>query len=168
MVLYNAAEWRDRRRPSPPEAEVPNTKQRKIPSKRPLQPSTTETPLFLWSSHKAENSLVKVMLFSVEQAFVGRDEKRTPLKTSAWEATHSLDKIERLRLRRSCSSGFCARSETQSIPKEVRSQVTWYQNEILYQNEGFIRIEFRNDLYKNEMSFRYHVLTQTEEYMEMK
>ena len=57
MVLYNAAEWRDRRRPSPPEAEVPNTKQRKIPSKRPLQPSTTETPLFLWSSYKAENGL---------------------------------------------------------------------------------------------------------------
>ena len=27
------------------------------------------------------------MLFSVEQAFVGRDEKRTPLKTPAWEAT---------------------------------------------------------------------------------
>ena len=26
------------------------------------------------------------MLFSVEQAFVGRDEKRTPLKTPAWEA----------------------------------------------------------------------------------
>ena len=27
------------------------------------------------------------MLFSVEQAFVGRDEKRAPLKTIAWEAT---------------------------------------------------------------------------------
>ena len=27
------------------------------------------------------------MLFSVEQAFVGRDEKRAPLKTFAWEAT---------------------------------------------------------------------------------
>ena len=27
------------------------------------------------------------MLFSVEQAFVGRDEIRAPLKTSAWEAT---------------------------------------------------------------------------------
>ena len=26
------------------------------------------------------------MLFSIEQAFVGRDEKRTPLKTPAWEA----------------------------------------------------------------------------------
>ena len=26
------------------------------------------------------------MLFSVEQAFVGRDEKRVPLKTPAWEA----------------------------------------------------------------------------------
>ena len=25
------------------------------------------------------------MLFSVEQAFVGRDEKRAPLKTPAWE-----------------------------------------------------------------------------------
>ena len=28
------------------------------------------------------------MLFSVEQAFVGRDEKRAPLKTPAWEATY--------------------------------------------------------------------------------
>ena len=27
------------------------------------------------------------MLFSVEQAFVGKDEKRAPLKTPAWEAT---------------------------------------------------------------------------------
>ena len=26
------------------------------------------------------------MLFSVEQVFVGRDEKRAPLKTPAWEA----------------------------------------------------------------------------------
>ena len=26
------------------------------------------------------------MLFSVEQAFVGRDERRAPLKTPAWEA----------------------------------------------------------------------------------
>ena len=30
------------------------------------------------------------MLFSVEQAFVGTDEKRAPLKTPAWEA-----KVER-------------------------------------------------------------------------
>ena len=29
------------------------------------------------------------MLFSVEQAFVGRDEKRAPLKTPAWEASDS-------------------------------------------------------------------------------
>ena len=27
------------------------------------------------------------MLFSVEQAFVGREEIRAPLKTPAWEAT---------------------------------------------------------------------------------
>ena len=27
------------------------------------------------------------MLFSVEHAFVGRDEKRAPLKTPAWEAS---------------------------------------------------------------------------------
>ena len=26
------------------------------------------------------------MLFSIEQAIVGRDEKRAPLKTRAWEA----------------------------------------------------------------------------------
>ena len=31
------------------------------------------------------------MLSSVEQAFVGRDEKRAPLKTPAWEATCLLD-----------------------------------------------------------------------------
>ena len=30
------------------------------------------------------------MLSSVEQAFVGSDEKRAPLKTPAWEATFSL------------------------------------------------------------------------------
>ena len=29
----------------------------------------------------------KGMLFSVEQVFVGRDERGAPLKTSAWEAT---------------------------------------------------------------------------------
>ena len=27
------------------------------------------------------------MLFSAEQAFLGRDEKRAPLKTPAWEAS---------------------------------------------------------------------------------
>ena len=31
-------------------------------------------------------------MFSVEQAFVGRDEKRAPLKTPAWEAMISGDK----------------------------------------------------------------------------
>ena len=30
------------------------------------------------------------MLFSVEQALVGRDEKRAPLKTPAWEARSTL------------------------------------------------------------------------------
>ena len=30
------------------------------------------------------------MLFSVEQAFVGRDETRAPLKTTAWEANPHL------------------------------------------------------------------------------
>ena len=29
------------------------------------------------------------MLFSGEQAFVGRDEKRAPLKTPAWEARNT-------------------------------------------------------------------------------
>ena len=29
------------------------------------------------------------MLFSVEQVFVGGDEKRAPLKTPAWEASDS-------------------------------------------------------------------------------
>ena len=77
---------------------------------------------------------------------------------------HSHDKIERLRQRRSCSRGFCARSETQSIRKEVRSRFTWYQNEILYQNDGFIRIEFRMTCVGNEMWFRYHVNTNREIY----
>ena len=31
------------------------------------------------------------MLFSVEQAFVGREEIRAPLKTPAWEATQMHD-----------------------------------------------------------------------------
>ena len=31
------------------------------------------------------------MWFPVEQAFVGRDEKRASLKTPAWEATYSQD-----------------------------------------------------------------------------
>ena len=31
------------------------------------------------------------MLFSVEQAFVGRDEIRAPLKTPAWKAMWSVD-----------------------------------------------------------------------------
>ena len=34
------------------------------------------------------------MLFSVEQAFVGREEIRAPLKTPAWEAMHSLDRTQ--------------------------------------------------------------------------
>ena len=29
------------------------------------------------------------MLFLIEQAFVGRDEKRAPLKTPAWEAMYA-------------------------------------------------------------------------------
>ena len=38
------------------------------------------------------------MLFSVEQAFVGRDEKRAPLKTPAWEAMVKLVGSDRLAL----------------------------------------------------------------------
>jgi len=34
--------------------------------------------------------LGKGMLFSVEQAFLGRDEKQAPLKTPAWEANQNL------------------------------------------------------------------------------
>ena len=33
------------------------------------------------------------MLFPAEQAFVGRDEKRAPLKTPAWEAMFGSDVI---------------------------------------------------------------------------
>ena len=32
------------------------------------------------------------MLFPAEQAFVGRDEKRAPLKTPAWEATSATER----------------------------------------------------------------------------
>ena len=34
------------------------------------------------------------MLSSVEQAFVGRDEKRAPLKTPAWEAITARERDE--------------------------------------------------------------------------
>ena len=34
------------------------------------------------------------MLSSVEQAFVGREEKRAPLKTPAWEASKTLAKTQ--------------------------------------------------------------------------
>ena len=40
-----------------------------------------------WSLTTQIKNNGKGMLFSVEQAFVGRDEKRAPLKTHAWEAT---------------------------------------------------------------------------------
>ena len=35
------------------------------------------------------------MLFSVEQAFVGRDKVRAPPKMPAWEATRSLAQVKR-------------------------------------------------------------------------
>ena len=38
------------------------------------------------------------MLFSVEQAFVGREEIRAPLKTPAWEASRSCEAREKNRL----------------------------------------------------------------------
>ena len=37
------------------------------------------------------SKLGKGMLFSVEQAFVGRDERRAPLETPMWEARLSDD-----------------------------------------------------------------------------
>ena len=36
------------------------------------------------------------MLFSVEQAFVGRDERQAPLKTPAWEAIELPDQSKGL------------------------------------------------------------------------
>ena len=44
------------------------------------------------------------MLFSVEQAFVGKEEIRAPLKTPAWEATVSV-----------ASSGYLPRSFAASL-----------------------------------------------------
>ena len=34
------------------------------------------------------------MFFSVEQAFVGREEKRAPLKTPVWEARNIFDSVK--------------------------------------------------------------------------
>ena len=45
------------------------------------------------------------MLFSVEQAFLGSDERRAPLKSPAWEATKELE-MEFKFLRRSCKLSF--------------------------------------------------------------
>ena len=39
-----------------------------------------------WSLTTQKKKQWKRMLFLVEQAFVGRDEKQTPLKTPLWEA----------------------------------------------------------------------------------
>ena len=38
--------------------------------------------------------LGKGMLSTVEQAFVGRDEKQAPLKTPVWEAKSTQEKIQ--------------------------------------------------------------------------
>ena len=38
------------------------------------------------------------MLFSVEQAFVGRDERQATLKMLAWEATKTTEKHENFNL----------------------------------------------------------------------
>ena len=42
--------------------------------------------------------LTKGMLFSVEQAFVGREEMRAPLKTPAWEAISKREGKKNLKL----------------------------------------------------------------------
>ena len=44
------------------------------------------------------------MFFSVEEAFVGRDEKRAPLKTPAWEASSNLkrDRVRHLLVQTAC------------------------------------------------------------------
>ena len=87
---------------------------------------------------------------------------------------HSHDIITRLSLRCSRARGFRARSKTKwrtfvvrlwpqttrfavSSRNGVRFQFTWYQNEMSYQNENFIRIENRNDLCGNQISSRYHI-----------
>ena len=50
------------------------------------------------------------MLFSVEQAFVGREEIRAPLKTPAWEATlFSARSRIFLPIAQSCAALFCCR-----------------------------------------------------------
>ena len=53
------------------------------------------------------------MLFSVEQAFVRRDEKLAPLKTPAWEASRRVDCLFSLRnfLGGTDFVQFCADSE---------------------------------------------------------
>ena len=74
------------------------------------------------------------------------------------------DKIHLLILRRSRSRGFRAgligmRHSSQSY-FQCRTKFVCNlpdTSEISYQNENFIQIENRNDLYGNKMSFRCHV-----------
>ena len=70
------------------------------------------------------------MLFSVEQAFVGRDEKRAPRKTPAWEA--SVDKAltdscwKRFQIiKRHLSNRFLGRKELKKKKKDKEIIVTW-------------------------------------------
>ena len=54
--------------------------------------------------------LGKGMLSSVEQAFVGRDERRAPLKTPAWEASV---RIKQARSQKKCHRhNFCRYKDT--------------------------------------------------------
>ena len=44
----------------------------------------------------SDTTQAKGTMFSVEQAFVGRDGKRTPLKTPTWEASFRADGIKEM------------------------------------------------------------------------
>ena len=59
----------------------------------------------------------KGMLSSVEQAFVGREEIRAPLKTPAWEATGELEMEFKYCQRRCCKLSFLFPPCYQSAPE---------------------------------------------------
>ena len=64
-----------------------NLSERKKRRKTVTQGSRSSRTTVDWSLTTQIKNNGEGMLFSVEQAFVGRDEKRAPLKTHAWEAT---------------------------------------------------------------------------------
>ena len=78
---------------------------------------------------------------------------------------HWHDKIERLRLRRSCSRGFCARSETQSA-SGTKFDLSLHDTRMKSCTRTTVSFGLNSGMtcMGNEMSFRYHVNTNKEIY----